>query len=68
MVSDKLIDRILKAIDRNELIGLAADLVRTNSVWDPVAGTGEKSVAEMIAQWLKNKAFRWMWMKLPRID
>ena len=58
MVSDKLIDRVLKTIDRNELIGLAADLVRTNSVWDPVAGTGEKSVAEMIAQWAEKQGFR----------
>ena len=40
MVSDKLIDRVLKTIDRNELIDLAAVLVRTDSVWDPVAGTG----------------------------
>ena len=50
MVFEKRIDRLLETIDQDELYGLTADLVRTNSVWDPAAGTGERSVAKMVAQ------------------
>jgi len=58
MATEKVINQVLKTINRKELIDLTADLVRTNSVWDPVAGTGEKLVAEMVAQWADQQGFQ----------
>jgi succinyl-diaminopimelate desuccinylase len=53
----KSINTVLKEIDVDELIELTADLVRINSVWDPVAGTSEQSVGEKVASWAQAQGF-----------
>jgi succinyl-diaminopimelate desuccinylase len=53
----KIISRVLKYIDPDELIKLTAKLVRINSVWDPSAGTSEAAVAETIAAWSQRQGF-----------
>ncbi len=58
MISADMIDKILKHIDGNELIGLTADLVKINSVWDPAAGTSEQAAAEYIAAWAQKQGFK----------
>jgi succinyl-diaminopimelate desuccinylase len=55
--SSDIIKKVLKNIDPDELIGLAAELVRINSVWDPVSGTGEAAVAAAVAAWAQNQGF-----------
>jgi succinyl-diaminopimelate desuccinylase len=57
MIPEELIDRVQNAVDGNELIKLTADLVRINSVWDPVAGTSEQVVAEYVMRWAENQGF-----------
>ena len=57
MISEPTIRQILSALDREELIRLAATLVRTSSVWDPAAGTGEASVAKIVARWAIKQGF-----------
>ena len=57
MIPEKLIDRVQNAVDGDELIKLTADLVRINSVWDPVAGTSEQVVAEYVMRWAENQGF-----------
>ena len=57
MISFNIIEKVLKEIRPDELINLSKDLVRINSVWDPVAGTSEKIVAEMVARWAKSQGF-----------
>ena len=57
MISAETITSVLKEIDPDELITLTADLVRINSVWDPVAGTNEQAVSEMIASWARSQGF-----------
>jgi succinyl-diaminopimelate desuccinylase len=52
-----IIGKVLKQIDPDALISLTADLVRINSVWDPVAGTSEQPAAEYIFKWAKAKGF-----------
>jgi len=39
MIPRHLIEKVLNAIDPDEVINLTAALVKTNSVWDPAAGT-----------------------------
>jgi succinyl-diaminopimelate desuccinylase len=56
--SKEIITNVLKEIDPDELIALTADLVRINSVWDPVAGTSEAAVAEKIAAWGQEQGFQ----------
>ena len=55
--SDKTIATVLNAIDPDELIELTADLVRINSVWDPVAGTSEQPAAEYVFTWAQKQGF-----------
>jgi succinyl-diaminopimelate desuccinylase len=55
--SGKIIAKVLNAIDPDELITLTAELVKINSVWDPVAGTSEQFVAEHVAQWAQKQGF-----------
>jgi succinyl-diaminopimelate desuccinylase len=50
--------RVLAAIDPEEVIGLTADLVKINSVWDPDAGTGEQAAAECAAAWAAARGFQ----------
>jgi succinyl-diaminopimelate desuccinylase len=57
MISDKIINSVLNEIDPDELIELAAELVKINSVWDPVAGTSEQAVAEKVADWAQSQGF-----------
>ena len=61
MISDPIIRQVLAAVDRDELIQLTAALVQTNSVWDPAAGTGETSVAKMVASWADQQGFK-VWL------
>ena len=53
----KIITKVLKKIDPDELIQLTAELVRINSVWDPAAGTSEQAVAERVAGWAQTQGF-----------
>ena len=55
--------RVLAAIDPEEVIGLTADLVKINSVWDPDAGTGEQAAAECAAAWAAARGFRSAWTR-----
>jgi succinyl-diaminopimelate desuccinylase len=57
MIPTDTIEKVLNKIDPDELIKLAAELVRINSVWDPAAGTGEQVVAEIIAGWAQKQCF-----------
>ena len=57
MISNKTVKQVLSAVDHDELIKLAADLVRINSVWDPDAGTSEQQTAEHVAGWAQKKGF-----------
>ncbi|MCK4986359.1 MAG: M20/M25/M40 family metallo-hydrolase, partial [Desulfobacterales bacterium] len=57
MIPKNTIDKVLSQIDPDELIALTAELVRINSVWDPVAGTNEQAVSEMIASWARSQGF-----------
>ncbi len=57
MVPSETIEKVLNKIDPDELINLAADLVRINSVWDPAAGTNEQAVAQRIAEWARTQGF-----------
>jgi succinyl-diaminopimelate desuccinylase len=58
MRDSELAARVLAAVDPEEVIGLTADLVRINSVWDPAAGTGEQIAAECAASWARSRGFQ----------
>jgi len=49
--------RVLAAVDPEEVIGLTAELVKINSVWDPAAGTNEQAAAEHAARWAAAHGF-----------
>ena len=55
--TNDIINKVLKLIKSNELIELTADLVKINSVWDPVAGTSEQAVAEYVYKWAQDRGF-----------
>jgi len=57
MIPKNIISKVLNEIDADELISLTSDLVRINSVWDPVAGTSEQNVADHIARWAEKQGF-----------
>ena len=57
MISAEIIDSVLNEIDPDELINLASNLVKINSVWDPVAGTSEQATAELVAKWAESQGF-----------
>lgn len=57
MVPQEKIEKVLREVNPDELIGLTRNLVRMNSVWDPEAGTGEQEVAEFVAAWGKKQGF-----------
>jgi succinyl-diaminopimelate desuccinylase len=57
MISSETIQKVLSYVDADELIALTAELVRINSVWDPVAGTSEQAVAEKVASWAQAQGF-----------
>ena len=56
-IPDEIISRVLNEIDPDKLIKLTADLVRINSVWDPVAGTNEQEAAEFVHSWARQQGF-----------
>ena len=58
MIAAKTIEKVLNAIDPEEVIRLTASLVKINSVWDPTAGTNEQAVANMVARWAEAQGFR----------
>jgi len=47
--------KILSKIDRNELINLARELVRIDSVIRPEKGNTEKKLVRFIAEWIENE-------------
>lgn len=57
MIPEEKIVKVLQEINSDELIGLTADLVKMNSVWDPEAGTGEQEVAEFLTAWGERQGF-----------
>jgi succinyl-diaminopimelate desuccinylase len=58
MIPNEIINKVLDEIDSDALIRLTADLVKINSVWDPVAGTNEQLAAELIAKWAETQGFQ----------
>ena len=57
MIPEDIISKVLDAVDSDELISLAADLVKINSVWDPVAGTSEQPAADHVLKWAREQGF-----------
>jgi len=57
MIPEDIIDKVLDAVDSDELISLTKDLVKINSVWDPVDGTSEQVAAEHVARWADRQGF-----------
>jgi succinyl-diaminopimelate desuccinylase len=57
VIHPEKIERVLDALDPQEVIDLTAKLVRLNSVWDPEAGTSEQQAAEAVASWAENAGF-----------
>jgi len=55
--SNKIIAKVLNAINPDELIELTGDLVKINSVWDPAAGTSEQEAADYVAHWAQKQGF-----------
>ena len=57
MIPNEIITRVINEINSDELIELTADLVKINSVWDPVAGTSEQFAADHVARWAVKQGF-----------
>ncbi len=57
MTSSEITEKILNAVNPDELIELTANLVQINSVWDPAAGTSEQAAAEFIYHWAQQQGF-----------
>jgi succinyl-diaminopimelate desuccinylase len=57
MIPEDIISKVLGAIDSDELIFLTAELVKINSVWDPVAGTSEQEAAGYVFKWARGQGF-----------
>ena len=55
--TQNIIGKVLNFINPEELIKLTTDLVRINSVWDPVAGTSEQPAAEYVFKWAEEQGF-----------
>ena len=55
--SQDVINKVLDFINSDELIELTADLVKINSVWDPVAGTSEQPAADYVFKWARQQGF-----------
>ena len=58
MVSRDLMERVLNEIQERELVDLAVNLVRINSVWDPDSGTSEEQAAGFVASWARSQGFQ----------
>jgi succinyl-diaminopimelate desuccinylase len=57
MISLSTVQKVLNAVDPEEVITLTADLVKINSVWDPASGTSEQAAAEFVARWAQARGF-----------
>ena len=57
MIPDNKIATVLQAVSADELIELTGDLVKINSVWDPVADTNERKAAERVSKWAEAQGF-----------
>ena len=57
MIPDEIVQKVLDAVDHDALIKLTSDLVKLNSVWDPLSGTGEQVVADFVASWAARRNF-----------
>jgi len=57
MTNQSLVEKVLNAVNPEEVVNLTADLVKINSVWDPVAGTNEQAAAEHAARWADAQGF-----------
>ena len=57
MIPEDIIAKVVDAVEPAELIQLTSDLVRINSVWDPVAGTSEQPAADYIFKWAQQQGF-----------
>jgi succinyl-diaminopimelate desuccinylase len=58
MISSNIVKKVLDAVKPEEVIDLAAALVKINSVWDPAAGTSEQAAAEYAARWAEAQGFQ----------
>ncbi len=58
MVTEEVLQGVLGEIREQELVELAASLVRINSVWDPEAGSSEQEVAFFVASWARERGFQ----------
>jgi succinyl-diaminopimelate desuccinylase len=58
VIPDDIVQKILDAVDHEALIRLTSDFVKINSVWDPVAGTGEQAMADYVASWAARRGFK----------
>lgn len=58
MVSEEIVQKVLGEIQEEELVELAASLVRINSVWDPEAGSSEEEAARFVASWARQQGFQ----------
>lgn len=57
MIPQSEINKVLNTIAPDTVIELATRLVKCNSVWDPVAGTGEAEAAELAEKWARARGF-----------
>ena len=57
MIPPEVIEKVIKQINPHELISLTRDLVKVNSVWDPVAGSSERHASELAGRWAKGHGF-----------
>ena len=57
MIPEDIINKVIRAVDSDELINLTSGLVQINSVWDPVAGTSEQPAAEYVFKWARKQGF-----------
>jgi succinyl-diaminopimelate desuccinylase len=58
MIPHQSVQKVLQAIDSEEITRLTSNLVKINSVWDPESGTSEREAAEFVAQWATEEGFR----------
>jgi succinyl-diaminopimelate desuccinylase len=58
MISQEIVNKVVNAIDPQEVIDLTGSLVKINSVWDPAAGTNEKAAAELAAHYARSQGFQ----------
>jgi succinyl-diaminopimelate desuccinylase len=57
MIPEDIINKVISAVDPDELINFTSDLVQINSVWDPVAGTSEQPAADYVLIWAREQGF-----------